>query len=371
VADLANQRKLQDENWEQRKKQAKDPANAGKITQEILKRWEEEHKAALGSLDLLERRSGGKLDANEMRAFTQMQTMTNNMRKSIVAFEDDLTYRYWVFLDGLSYYSFEALYTAGFNMYRAIDSGNNTTDSEERQKALEELKDPAKKKARDDRREVLWQWVPAEIKKVAFDFFRRKEETAEFDSRSFTRKEGKSVVLDTGKWAALRLKLLDDFKKKSQDALDAIDLSRNYQNQKWSLTFQNCREARDSVIAQMFCWELYARQTMSDKEVEAANPDAKELAKMKQEARKKIEEAVIKEWETEAGSAEGKKEMAPYFVQAKTAPAGVKSRFDTAYKAAKNDLDIPDFASRYRYKLEKKQDPGPPRRYKDKWAFTK
>ena len=315
------------------------------------------YEKSVKQLEMLVARAGGKMESKESGFYAQVGQIMKNLREAIIIFEDDLTLKYWIALDTFYYY-FHTVNKIGYNVAMAIDKGNNAFDRDEREKKAKENEDPAKKAARDELREKNFKYIPEPIKKVATEYARRSEETSEFDSASFTRKEGKVVHIDNGKWSAWRVKFLADFRPKAKAALDSVDVSAGYAIQKWSQAFKMLVEVRDSIIAHAYCYEWHLRMIPVRKQM-----DAEQDPKLKAQIGADADKAIDDDWATEAG--EAIKELKPIYSAAKVAPASVFSRFETAYKQAKSEkvLDMADYAWRYKLSVDKQPYP-PPRRYK-------
>ncbi len=315
------------------------------------KNMKESYENSVKLLDMLVARAGGKLDNKELSSLSKIKAGMTSLREAIIKFEDELNLKYWIALDTFHYY-FHTVNRVGYNCSVAIDKGNNSLDREEREKRADEMKDPVKKQARDGKRDEAFLYIPEPIKKAAYDYYRRSEETTEFDSASYTRKEGKNIVLDPAKWSTFRTKFLTSFREKSTAALAAIDVSLNYSIQKWGETYKQVLEIRDSIIIHIYCYEYYLRMIPVEREIGKGGD---------KNLRADADKQIVSEWEAEAGDAI--KEMKPLFTQAKGSPSAVYGRWESSGKQARKLLDMPDYAYRYMLSVQKKPVPTP-RRYK-------
>ncbi len=322
---------------------------------EVKKKKEEDYKRDMASIDVLERRCGGKRDSKELSTYSFIQVSMAAVRDQIIAWEDDLALKYWYLVDGVLNYGWHCVNHPGRNMYIAVDSNNNVADKEARKKKLEDLeKAEGAKEARDAKRDEAWKYIPANIKSIAFEYVRRKEASDDFDSDRFTKKEGKYVVVDVTKWTTYRNTFLAKFKKDAKAALDAVDVSRIYSIQKWGDVFDKCKEARDAVITHTYLYERSARILLVEK-IHEKDADARRTAVAD------LDKVIAEEWDASV-TAEELKEMRPLFSKAKSTAAGLSQLFDQAIKVAKKGIDVEDYAYRYKFIFEKK--PAPlPRRY--------
>lgn len=321
------------------------------LDEKVKKNMKESYEKSIKLLDMLVARAGGKLDSKELTSLTRTKAAMTSLKNAVIAFEDDLTLKYWIALDTFHYY-FHSVNKVGYNCSVAIDKGNQSLDRDEREKRADEMKDPVKKQARDAKRDEAFQYIPEPVKKAAYDYYRRSEETTEFDSATYTTKSGKDVVLNASKWSTFRTKFLTDFRAKSASLLAAVDVSLNYSIQKWGETYKQLIEVRDSILIHIYCYEYYLRMIPVEKEItKGGNKDLRADA----------DKQIVSEWEAEAGDL--LKEMKPLFTQAKGSPSAVYGRWETAGKQARKLLDMPDYAYRYMLNIQKKPVP-PPRRYK-------
>jgi hypothetical protein len=321
------------------------------LDEKVKKVMKDAYEKSVKLLDMLMARAGGKLDAKEGTTLSKTKAAMTTLKNAIIAFEDDLNLKYWIALDTFHYY-FHSINKVGYNCSVAIDKGNTTLDREAREKIQKDMEDPIAKKARDDKREQAFLYIPEPIKKAAYDYYRRTEETTEFDSASYTSKAGKEVVLDPAKWSKYRVKFIATFRDKSAAALASVDVSLTYAIQKWGEAYKQLIEVRDSILIHIYCYEYYLRMIPVEKEIGKGG---------NKQLRADADKQITTDWETEAG--EQIKELKPLFPQAKGSPSAVYGRFESASKQARKALDMPDYAYRYMLNVQKKIVP-PPRRYK-------
>lgn len=289
-------------------------------------------------IDMLQARAGGKMTGVETKSYSDTLAGMHNCREDIQRFEDDLKLKYWIALDTFNY-AFHSINKTGCNCAIAIEKGDNLADRIERERKLQALRnDPVALKVRNDARELAFKSTPEPIKRAAYEFYRRAEETTDFDSATYTKLTGKLVNAEPAKWSAFRVKFIREFRKHSDAALAAIDLSTTYAIQKWPDIYKEAVEVRDAIITYIYSYEMYLRTLSLQKS--GANGAA-----IKAEE-KQCEE----DWKTEAG--DDLKLLEHYFPGAKAPPSAVYSRWDTATKRAKRLLKLSDYAYRYSLKIK-------------------
>ncbi len=316
-----------------------------------LKRLKDDSERSMSLLSMLAARAGGWMNDDEHLSYAQSLAAAKTIHEAIAAFEDDLTLKYWIALDTF-HYAFHTINKAGFNCAIAIEKGDAESDRVAREQRRDEFKDLDKKRARDDKREEAFMYIPEPIKKAAYEYYRRSEETSIFDSASYTRKHGKEVQLDPAKWSAFRVEFLETFRGNSAVALASVDLSDKYAIQKWGEAFKQLQIVRESVFVHAYCYERYLRMISVEKEIRQGG---------NKNLRADAEKQMLLEWEAEVGV--WATEMKPLFDQAKVSPSTVYGRWESASKEARKLLDMPDFAYRYMLSMQEKQVP-PPRRHK-------
>ena len=302
----------------------------------------ENYRQSLRQLEMLVARCGGPMLNEEIKSHARSRAAKRIVHDALITFEDDLKLKYWIALDTF-YYDFHTVNKLGYNCAKAIADGDNEADRRERERKAEGLRDTAKRFARDERRESNFKYIPEPIKKAAFNYAKRSEETSDFDSDQYTTTIGKEVRLEPEKWGNWRTSFLAEFRPRAQAALAELDLSKAYFVQKWPQAYQCVQDVRDAVIAHAFCYEYYLRMIPVRKQM-----DAEQDPKLKAQIGADADKAIDDDWATEAG--EAIKELKPIYSAAKVAPASVFSRFETAYKQAKSEkvLNLADYAWRYK-----------------------
>lgn len=328
LTDLAGQRDELEKQYEiDKKNPGLNPARVKAAFQQSIK-----------LLDTLQARAGGKMSGTEASAYSKTLAAMHNCREDILQFEDDLRLKYWIALDTF-FYAFHSINKPGGNCARAIEKGDNLADRNERERRLQALRNnPPALKARDEEREKAFKFTPEPIKRAAYEYYRRGEETPDFDSATFTKKAGKLVIADPAKWSAFRVKFLAEFRKSSDASLASIDLSSTYSIQKWPEIFKEVVAVRDAIITHIYGYELYLRTQSLQKG--GANAAAIKAEEMQCE----------QDWKDEAG--DDLKLLEQYFPGAKAPPAAVYTRWDTATNRVRRLLKLKDYAYRFSLKIK-------------------
>ncbi|MBK9973416.1 MAG: hypothetical protein IPP14_01340 [Planctomycetes bacterium] len=284
-------------------------------------------------VDDLIKMSGGKASKAESDLRASAVAGRAAVLEQIKQFQDYLTQRYWVLVDGyLPYAGWHTVNKPGYNTYDAVANNNNKKDAEDRNAKIDAIKaQPGGLDEMRRKRNENWKYYPKEITDVAFSYLERAQEQADFDSKNFTKKSGGDLVLDVGKWADYRAKWMAKFLKDTQPIFDEVDTSVLYANQVWPDVLAEAKAARDDVISNAFAWEFQIR---------TATGEVKEDAK-----------TVVAEWtaEDQANPALG---LQKYIIISPVAPGSVKQRFDGRLSYIKSTIKLQDFIPLYRQAID-------------------
>lgn len=300
---------------------------------DVIRMAREEAKASKKRVDELITMAGGKATRDESRARASSIAARNVVLDQIKQFQDYLTLRYWVLVDGLlPYAGWHPVNKPGYNAFQACNTKDNRKDADDRLAKLDAIKSApgGEDKARADRDEK-WKYFPPEVRKVAFAYLDQSLEKADFDSRNFTKKQGAEMLLDIDKWAAYRTKWMEKFLKETDAIFAELDTSVTYHNRVWPQVLAEAQAAREDAICNAYAWEFHTRTS-----------SMKETAK-----------AVVEEWTREAQSntALG---LQKYIDKSQVAPGSVKTRFDGHLTVIKDSIAMPDFISLYRNAVDAK-----------------
>jgi len=298
---------------------------------DVIKAAREEAKASKKRVDELIVKAGGKATKEESRLRASSIAARAAVLDQIKQFQEWLTMRYWVLVDGyLPYGGWHPINKPGYNAYQACNTKDNRKDADDRLAKLEAVRNsPEGEEGAAKKRDEAWRFYPQEARQVAFAYLDTASQKADFDSKNFTKKVGQEIVLDIPKWAAYRTKWMDKFIKDTDKVFADVDTSVLYANQVWPEVLAEARAAREDAICNAYAWEFQTRTS-----------SMKELAK-----------TVTEEWamEDQANPALGLKK---YMEKGAVAPGSVKTRFDGHLNVIKDSLLMPEFISSYRRAVE-------------------
>ncbi len=284
-------------------------------------------------VDDLIKMSGGKASKAESDLRASAVAGRAVVLEQIKQFQDYLTQRYWVLVDGyLPYAGWHTVNKPGYNTYDAVANNNNKKDAEDRNAKIDAIRaQPGGLDEMRRKRDETWKYYPNEAIKVAYKYLDDSLEKADYDSKNFTKKSGNDIVLDIGKWADYRNKWMAKFLKDTNPIIDEVDTAVLYANQVWPDVLAEAKAARDDVISNAFAWEFQIRTA---------------TGKVRDDAK-----TVVGEWTAEDQANPGLG-LQKYIVISQVAPGSVKQRFDGRLQYVKSTVKMQDFIPLYRQAID-------------------
>lgn len=286
-------------------------------------------------VDELIKMYGGKATKEESAMRASTVAARSVVLDQIKQFQDYLTQRYWVLVDGyLPYAGWHTVNKPGFNAYDAVANNNNKKDADDRNAKIDAIKaQPGGLDEMRRKRDETWKYFPNETIKIVYKYLDDSLEKADFDSKNFTKKSGSEIALDVGKWADYRSKWMAKFLKDTQPIFDEVDTSVLYANQMWPDVLAEAKAARDDVISNAYAWEFLIRTA---------------TGKVKEDAK-----TVVAEWtaEDQANPSLG---LQKYIVISQVAPGSIKQRFDGRLSFIRSTIKLLDFTPLYRQAIDAK-----------------
>lgn len=306
-------------------------------TEEMRERWRseaEEDKIRIrrDNKDLIAK-YGGRLNKEELKMLSTSKTAVATVMDQVLQFHEYLVYKYWVLVDGvLSYGGWHTVNVPGYNMWEAVSKKDVDVSTTRRVAALEAVKEqPEGISGRWDTRREQWQFYPPEVTQIAFKYLKTKEETADWDAKSFAKRKGQNVDLQLEEWEKFREDFIVDFYNTSQKLLDDVTTTGVYSTQVWPEVLSSAQEARDDVIRSTYSWEHLARTDENFGDTSEA----------------------VQEWwkQSPIQSLEGI-ELAPYYKKGTAQPGTLKLRFESGCSRVKKTIGLAGFQVAYRRALE-------------------
>ncbi|MCB9932443.1 MAG: hypothetical protein H6841_03385 [Planctomycetes bacterium] len=271
---------------------------------------------------------GGPLSPAERLISEQAALAEPQVLKQIRAFQDRLRFRCWVLLDGvLLYAGWHSVNRPGYDTWEAIKKQKY----QPHQPPQPEPKSVRPNTVRDvwrERRE-LWRYFPDEIRDIAFDYLRRKEETEDFHAERFTKLDAKTIRFDAAKWSTMRAEFLAGFLAQTDEHIAGLDTTGEYAVQVWPTARQQIVDARDAALLLPFAWEWYIR-------TEQHNEPGADVAAGWGEHSMLLPEHLRSELAT----------------QAARPPGRIKDEFDLGYRGAYDQLQTYEFMNRRRRAID-------------------
>ena len=297
------------------------------VTREMIERWRseaEDDKARIrrDNADLIEK-YGGRLDDAERNFVSRQRDSLQVVLRQIAAFQDRLVYDFWVLVDGLLLYDgFHSVNVPGYNTWDAVNRNEVTWKPR-----------PATKDDWERRRE-MWQYVPPEIREVAFKYLKRFEESEEWSPANFTETRGTTVWFLPDAWRTYQSQSLGEWYERIEAHLDNVRTTDDYAVQVWPDLLNTVAKARDDVLRQALSWEYLIRTDLQSHTEEEVTADWNELPES---------------WRT----------LFPEKLSADslTTPGAVKSDFEARCSEIRKLIRVQDFALRWRVALEEGTSP--------------
>lgn len=278
-------------------------------------------------------RYGGRATREELRMYQMAVPAKAAVLEQVFKFEEYLSYRYWVIRDGVLSYNWHRANHPSFVAWEAIKKNDIAAASRERKKKLDEARAATGGlKAKWDTRETAWKFQPPEIRKVAFDYLKDKEENDVWDAEKFcvANKETKKVELNVDAYAAYRLKFIEEFVKLTNTLFEDVITTERYSIQVWPNVLAEARMARDHVCTLLYAWEYNIRV----------------------EVQEESKDTVVAEWRKE-GEANKLLQLDRYFNKANgVAPGTIKTQFDGYLNTVDKRTGAPTLRSAFRVALE-------------------
>ena len=321
--------------------------NPNATVEDLIKQWEETTAVLKQNARDNLAAAGGKSSAPEkthrLRAFTARAHVLGRVR----AFQENLTRKYWIFLDGnLCYSGWHTVNRPAKAMFDAVKENNQSLDRQIRLEALDAINaDPAGEKKYFSDRETSFRYQPPELWAHARAYFAKYPLTTEFDSSNFTKRQGNVVVMDTARWGVYRDKWMAKFIADTDKALAELDTSGRYYNQVWPAALAEAQAARDDVICNAFAYEYHTRTEVVPENVR--NLGAAAIDQWKKDQRT----AVLEDWNAkDAGNPD--RPLLKYIQASQRSPGAVHVQYRARDESIKSMIKLGDFILAYKRAID-------------------